>query len=151
MFLKDIYADMGAFVGKKVTLSGWIRNHRKQKNMGFIDFFDGTCFKSIQLVYDENTPNFDEIQAFHIGSAVKAEGELRKTEYSKDGIEFAISSLEHTSIAWESVPCSAWESRSEATNEGTAVSSATTITSEGPAGISIAVHSEDTICLAFMT
>jgi asparaginyl-tRNA synthetase len=94
MFLKDIYADLEAFTGKKVTLFGWIRNHRKQKNMGFIDFFDGTCFKSMQLVYDENTPKFDEIQAFHIGSAIKAEGELRKTEYSKDGIEFAISSLE---------------------------------------------------------
>ena len=94
MFLKDIYADIDSFLGKKVTLSGWIRNHRKQKNMGFIDFFDGTCFKSMQLVYDENTPGFDEIQAFHIGSSVKAEGELRKTEYSKDGIEFAITSLE---------------------------------------------------------
>ena len=94
MFLKDIYADIDSFFGKKVTLSGWIRNHRKQKNMGFIDFFDGTCFKSMQLVYDENTPGFDEIQAFHIGSSVKAEGELRKTEYSKDGIEFAITSLE---------------------------------------------------------
>ena len=94
MFLKDIYADIDSFFGKEVTLSGWIRNHRKQKNMGFIDFFDGTCFKSMQLVYDENTPGFDKIQAFHIGSAVKAEGELRKTEYSKDGIEFAITSLE---------------------------------------------------------
>ena len=94
MFLKDIYADLDAFIGKKVVLQGWIRNHRKQKNMGFVDFFDGTCFKSMQLVYDETTPGFDEIQSFHIGSAVKAEGELRKTEYSKDGIEFAISSLE---------------------------------------------------------
>ena len=25
--------------GREVTLQGWIRNHRKQKNLGFIDFF----------------------------------------------------------------------------------------------------------------
>ncbi len=93
MFLKDIYSDMEAYIGKTVTLKGWVRNHRKQKNMGFIDFFDGTCFKSMQLVYDETTPNFDEVQGFHIGSAIEAEGMLRKTEYSKDGIEFAIEKL----------------------------------------------------------
>ena len=38
--------------GQQVKLQGWIRNHRKQKNMGFIDFFDGTCFKNPQVVYD---------------------------------------------------------------------------------------------------
>ena len=35
--------------GQEVTLLGWIRNHRKQKNMGFVDFFDGTCFKNPQV------------------------------------------------------------------------------------------------------
>ena len=43
--------------GKEVCLQGWIRNHRKQKNMGFIDFFDGTCFKNPQVVYDANIEN----------------------------------------------------------------------------------------------
>lgn len=93
MFLKDIYADLEGNIGKQVTLKGWIRNHRKQKNMGFIEFFDGTCFKGMQLVYNENTPEFDTIQGFHIGSAIEAVGTLQKTEYSKDGIEFAISTL----------------------------------------------------------
>ena len=39
-------------LGQEVCLQGWIRNHRKQKNMGFIDFFDGACFKNPQVVYD---------------------------------------------------------------------------------------------------
>ena len=56
--LKDRLAELQ---GSTVTLRGWIRNHRKQKNMGFIDFFDGLCFKNPQVVYDNNIANFEEI------------------------------------------------------------------------------------------
>lgn len=62
--------------GQTVTLQGWIRNHRKQKNMGFIDFYDGMCFKNPQVVYDNTIENFDAIQAFHIGSAVTVTGKV---------------------------------------------------------------------------
>ena len=34
--------NLASLHGQQVKLQGWIRNHRKQKNMGFIDFFDGT-------------------------------------------------------------------------------------------------------------
>ena len=60
--------------GQTVTLQGWIRNHRKQKNMGFIDFYDGMCFKNPQVVYDNTIANFDAIQALHIGSAITVTG-----------------------------------------------------------------------------
>ena len=54
--------------GQEVTLLGWIRNHRKQKNMGFVDFFDGTCFKNPQVVYDNTLPDFETVQALRVGS-----------------------------------------------------------------------------------
>ena len=44
--------NLASLHGQQVKLQGWIRNHRKQKSMGFIDFFDGTCFKNPQVVYD---------------------------------------------------------------------------------------------------
>ena len=71
--LKDRLSELQ---GQTVTLQGWIRNHRKQKNMGFIDFYDGTCFKNPQVVYDNNIEDFDKIQAFHIGSAVTVTGKV---------------------------------------------------------------------------
>ena len=58
--------------GREVTLLGWIRNHRKQKNMGFMDFFDGTCFKNPQVVYDNTLPDFEKIAALRVGSAVNS-------------------------------------------------------------------------------
>ena len=34
--VKDLFEKK--YIGKKVCVSGWIRNHRKQKEFGFIDF-----------------------------------------------------------------------------------------------------------------
>ena len=62
--------------GQSVTLQGWIRNHRKQKNMGFIDFYDGMCFRNPQVVYDGSIENFETVQAFHIGSAIRVTGKV---------------------------------------------------------------------------
>ncbi len=42
--VKEIYQDTDKYMDQEVTVSGWIRNHRKQKEFGFIDFSDGTCF-----------------------------------------------------------------------------------------------------------
>ena len=69
--LKDRLSELQ---GSTVTLRGWIRNHRKQKNMGFIDFFDGLCFKNPQVVYDNNIAGFEEIQALRVGSAITVTG-----------------------------------------------------------------------------
>ena len=80
MDLRELYEKKSEFIGKEVSLHGWVRNHRKQKNIGFIDFFDGTCFNSIQLVYDDSNPDFAKISATHIGSAIEAQGTVVKTE-----------------------------------------------------------------------
>lgn len=62
--------------GQKVCLRGWIRNHRKQKKMGFIDFFDGMCFKNPQVVYDASIADYDTVSALRVGSAVCVVGEV---------------------------------------------------------------------------
>ena len=43
-------------IGDKVTLEGWVRNNRNQKEFGFIDFYDGTIVDSLQIVYTKE-PN----------------------------------------------------------------------------------------------
>jgi asparaginyl-tRNA synthetase len=70
--IKKLYEN--DYIGKEVTLQGWIRSHRKQKEFGFIDFYDGTCFKSIQVVYESDIKDFDNIQKFRVGSAVTVDG-----------------------------------------------------------------------------
>ena len=62
--------NLASLHGQQVKLQGWIRNHRKQKSMGFIDFFDGTCFKNPQVVYDSQIDGFEAIQALRVGAAI---------------------------------------------------------------------------------
>ncbi len=76
MEIKKIYESYKEMYHQEVTLCGWIRNHRKQKDYGFIDFYDGTYFKTIQIVYEKELEDFDQIAALRIGSAIKVTGEL---------------------------------------------------------------------------
>lgn len=74
--LRDIFAKEDEYVNQEVTVQGWIRNHRKQKDFGFIDFSDGTTFSHLQIVYDNKLSNFEDILKYHIGSAITATGKL---------------------------------------------------------------------------
>ena len=78
-YLKEIHEQKEKFMDKEIELKGWIRNHRKQKEFGFIDFYDGTCFKSIQVVYDNKLKNFDSIQKLKNGSSIQVLGKLIKS------------------------------------------------------------------------
>ena len=85
---KELYEKIEEFMEKEVTIQGWIRNHRKQKEFGFIDFSDGTCFNHIQVVYDDKLDDFDDIQKYHVGSAIEVSGKVVASP--KEGQAFEI-------------------------------------------------------------
>lgn len=72
--VKELYEKLEEKMNTEVSLQGWVRNHRKQKEFGFIDFNDGTFFKNVQIVYDNKLENFEEISKIHIGSAIEVTG-----------------------------------------------------------------------------
>ncbi|MBQ7240004.1 MAG: asparagine--tRNA ligase [Bacilli bacterium] len=63
-------------IGDKVTLEGWVRNNRDQKEFGFIDFYDGTSINTLQIVYTKELKNFDEVCHILAGTSLKVEGTL---------------------------------------------------------------------------
>ena len=63
---RELFKDIKKYMDKEITLEGWIKNHRKQKEFGFISFSDGTFFTPVQIVYDNKMKDFDEIQKLHI-------------------------------------------------------------------------------------
>ena len=82
--LKDIYKDYKSYLNKDIEIQGWIKNHRKQKEFGFIDFNDGTYFINMQVVYDNTLSNFEDITKMHIGSAVTVKGTLIESQGKQD-------------------------------------------------------------------
>ena len=82
--LKDIYKDYKKYLDKDITLQGWIKSHRKQKEFGFIDFNDGTYLKNLQVVYENNLSKFEEISKLKLGSAITVKGKLVKSQGKQD-------------------------------------------------------------------
>ena len=93
MDVVELIKNVKDYMNKEVTLQGWIRNHRKQKDFGFIDFSDGTCFKHVQLVYDNKLKDFDEIQKYHVGCAITVNGVVSKSEGAGQDFEIKVKSV----------------------------------------------------------
>ena len=84
MEIKYIIDNYKKLIDKEVEVSGWIRNHRPQKEFGFIDFSDGTCFKHLQIVYDNTLKNFNDVAKLLVGSSIKVTGTLVKSSGNQE-------------------------------------------------------------------
>ena len=91
--LRDLYLKEDELIGSEVKLQGWVKNHRKQKEFGFIDFNDGTTFTNLQVVYDNTLENFDNIQKIKIGSSVTITGVVIESPKEGQKIELTLKSL----------------------------------------------------------
>ena len=78
--IKQIYRETNLYLEKNVELKGWIRNIRASSNFGFIDLNDGSFFRGIQIVFENNLENFEEISKAGIGSAIVVKGVLVESE-----------------------------------------------------------------------
>lgn len=93
MDVKELYQNIEKLMNQEIKLQGWIKNHRKQKEYGFIDFSDGTYFKHVQLVYDNNLDQFEEIQKYHIGSAITVIGDVIKSQGKGQDFEIKVKNI----------------------------------------------------------
>ena len=89
-----IFADMDQYGGQDVTVCGWARTIRDMKNFGFIELNDGSCFKSIQIVFEEATlENYKEIAKQNVGAALVVHGKVVLTPQAKQPLEIKADSI----------------------------------------------------------
>lgn len=86
MKIKELFSEQTTQIGQMVTVRGWIRNHRRQKNMGFIELYDGSCFQSLQLVYTTEKDSDGKLKTLHNGACMEATGIVRQG-FQKESIE----------------------------------------------------------------
>ncbi|WP_040197696.1 asparagine--tRNA ligase [Candidatus Soleaferrea massiliensis] len=85
--IKTLYQDAG-LLGASVTVCGWIKTLRNSKSLGFIEINDGSCFKNLQVVFeDAKIDNFKEIGKLNVGSAIVVTGKLVETPGAKQPFE----------------------------------------------------------------
>ena len=91
--VREILSDVKKFMDSEVTLQGWVRNQRKQKEFGFIDFSDGTCFETIQLVYDNSLENFADIGKIKVGSSLEVVGMVIESQGAGQEFEIKVKNI----------------------------------------------------------
>ncbi len=92
--IKELYREKEKFIGKKVTVGGWVRSIRDSKTFGFIVLNDGSFFETLQVVYSDKLDNFDKISKLNVGSALIITGTLVETPQAKQPFEIQADCVE---------------------------------------------------------
>ena len=85
--VRELYKNREAYLGKEVSIGGWVRSVRASKAFGFIVVSDGTYFETLQVVYHDNMANFAEISKLNVGAAIIVKGTLVATPEAKQPFE----------------------------------------------------------------
>jgi len=92
--IKKIYRDTPSFLNQEIQISGWVRTVRVSKTFGFIELNDGSFFKNVQVVFEENLRNFEEISKITTGSSLIVKGILVESPGAKQPFELKAQSIE---------------------------------------------------------
>lgn len=83
-------------VGTQVTIKGWVRTRRDSKaGFSFINLHDGSAFDGIQVVADQQLPNYgSEILKLGAGCSIVVTGELVASQGKEQSVELQAQSIE---------------------------------------------------------
>ena len=74
--------------GQSVTLCGWAKTIRDSKKIGFIELTDGSCFKSLQVVFQaDKLENYTEIAKAGTYTSLEVKGRIVLTPQAKQPFE----------------------------------------------------------------
>ena len=77
-----------------VTVKGWVRTKRGNKNVAFIALNDGSCVASIQVVVELAKFDDETMRQIATGACIRVDGRLVKSPGEGQGVEVQASSIE---------------------------------------------------------
>lgn len=92
--VKDLYRNTANYKDREVQLSGWIRTVRDSKTFGFIELNDGSFFKGVQIVFEDQLENFKDIAKLPINTSIKVAGDFIITPQAKQPFEIKATKIE---------------------------------------------------------
>ncbi len=85
--VRELYRNREAYFDREISVGGWVRSIRDSKAFGFIVVSDGSYFETLQVVFHDTMPNFEEIRRLNVGAAIIATGTLVATPDAKQPFE----------------------------------------------------------------
>ena len=89
--VKEIYANKKE---EHVVICAWVRTNRAQAQFGFLNVNDGSTLTNLQVIYENNLSNFEEISKYRVGSSVMVEGNIKLTPEMKQPLELHATKVE---------------------------------------------------------
>ncbi|MBQ1253457.1 MAG: asparagine--tRNA ligase [Alistipes sp.] len=77
-----------------ITVKGWVRTKRGNKNVAFIALNDGSCVANIQVVVDLANADEEVLKQITTGACIRVDGKLVESPASGQGVEVQASSIE---------------------------------------------------------
>jgi len=103
--IRQLYRQPQEHFGKQLQLNGWVRTVRDSKTFGFIEINDGSFFKNLQVVFEENKiDNFKDVAKLPVGSSIRVSGELVETPGAKQPFELKASQIDIEGICSTEYP-----------------------------------------------
>lgn len=93
--IKQLYTSSELYADKKITITGWCRTIRSSNVFGFIELNDGSCFKNLQVVFEDSViDNYAEIAKQNIGASFVITGKFVLTPNAKQPFELKATKIE---------------------------------------------------------
>ena len=78
----------------EITVGGWVKTARQSKTVGFIELMDGSCFCTVQIVYDCDKFSDTVLRKINTGCAIQITGKVVLTPDMKQAFEIHASNME---------------------------------------------------------
>jgi asparaginyl-tRNA synthetase len=80
--------------GNQITVKGWVRSRRGNKQVQFIALNDGSCLATIQVVVDLQTIDAESLRAVATGACIRATGLLVESPAKGQSVEIQAREIE---------------------------------------------------------
>ena len=102
--IRKLFKNTTDYINKTISIEGWVKSLRDSKTFGFIELNDGTFFKNIQIVFNNELSNFDDICKLTLSSSIKVTGKMVETPNAKQPFEIQATKIEIESLADNDYP-----------------------------------------------
>ena len=102
--IRKLHRETATYLNNNIVINAWVRTVRCSKEFGFMELNDGTFFKGVQVVFDNNLSNFAEVEKLSIGSSVEVEGIMVESPAAGQTFEIKATSVNIINQAAEDYP-----------------------------------------------
>jgi asparaginyl-tRNA synthetase len=90
----DLLKGSAELTGTSVTVKGWVRSKRGNKQIAFIALNDGSTINTIQAVVNLNAVNDEQLKAVTTGACLRITGKLVESQGSGQSVEIQADEIE---------------------------------------------------------